>query len=60
MKTEIQKCLDGETFNTSDEEIQNLIHNARNLTKNYNLTPSTDSQKRNNILIELLGKWVIM
>jgi len=56
MKTEIQKCLDGETFNTSDEEIQNLIHNARNLTKNYNLTPSTDSQKRNNILIELLGK----
>lgn len=56
MKTEIQKCLDGEIFNTSDEEIQSLIHNARKLTKNYNSTPSTNSQKRNGILNELLGE----
>lgn len=56
MKTEIQKCLDGEIFNTSDGEIQSLICNARKHTKNYNSTPSTNSQKRNGILNELLGE----
>jgi maltose O-acetyltransferase len=56
MKTEMQKCLDGEVFNTSDREIQILIHNARKLTKSYNSTPSTDSVKRNKILNELFGE----
>ncbi|WP_456866090.1 sugar O-acetyltransferase [Galbibacter sp. BG1] len=55
MKTELQKCLDGEIFNTSDEEIQKIIHNARRLTKNYNSTISTDSLNRNKILTELFG-----
>jgi maltose O-acetyltransferase len=55
MKTEIQKCLDGETFNTSDPEIQNLIHRARKLTKEYNETASTDFNKRQAILSALLG-----
>ena len=53
MKTEIQKCLDGEIFNTSDSEIQSLIHRARALTKKYNLTASTERAERKEILSEL-------
>lgn len=56
MKTEIQKCLDGETFNTSDPEIQSLIHKARRLTKEYNQTASTDFDKRKKILSELFDR----
>lgn len=55
MKTELQKCLGGEIFNTSDEEIQKIIHNTRKLTKEYNSTISTDSWKRRKILTELFG-----
>ncbi|WP_020529936.1 sugar O-acetyltransferase [Flexithrix dorotheae] len=55
MKTELQKCLDGEIFNTSDKEIQKIIHNARRLTKDYNLLKSTDSEQRLEILTELFG-----
>lgn len=55
MKSELQKCLDGEIFNTSDEEILAIIHNARKLTKEYNSTPSTDSKQRREILTDLLG-----
>lgn len=56
MKTELQKCLSGEIFNTSDEEIQSIIHHARKLTTIYNSTPSTDSTKRQEILSKLFGK----
>ena len=56
MKTELQKCLAGEVFNTSDEEIQGIIHKARSLTKAYNATTSTDSEKRRSILETLFGK----
>ena len=55
MKTEIQKCLKGEFFNTSDRQIQSIIHEARRLTKCYNELPSTDFEKRNTILKQLLG-----
>lgn len=55
MNLELQKCLSGVAFNTSDDEIQSFIHSARKLTKSYNTTPSTDSEKRNEILNELFG-----
>ncbi|WP_207426618.1 sugar O-acetyltransferase [Pedobacter sp. SYSU D00535] len=55
MKDELQKCLDGELFNTSDGEIQKLIHQARRLTKIYNATASTETVKRREILNDLLG-----
>ncbi len=55
METELQKCLNGETFNTSDKEILKIIHKARNLTTKYNSTPSTDSKHRKEILDELFG-----
>ena len=56
MKTEIQKCLDGEIFNTSDPEIESLIQRARKLTKEYNQIASTDFDKRQRILSELFGR----
>jgi maltose O-acetyltransferase len=55
MKTEIQKCLDGEIFNTSDPEIQNIIHRARALTKDYNNLVSTDNLRKQELLMDLLG-----
>ncbi len=55
MKTEIQKCLDGEFFDTSNEESQSFIHRSRKLTKEYNDTASTDTEKRKEILSELFG-----
>ncbi|RZK63597.1 MAG: sugar O-acetyltransferase [Pedobacter sp.] len=55
MKTEIQKCLDGEIFNTSDPEIQDIIKRARELTKEYNYLASTDNIKKGALLKELLG-----
>ena len=55
MKSEIQKSLDGELFNTSDSNIAAIIHRARALTSTYNSTVSTDAPKRRQILSELFG-----
>ena len=55
MKTELQKCLDGEIFNTSDDTLQKMIHQARKLTGIYNTTPSTNTQKKHTVLKELFG-----
>lgn len=55
MKTEIQKCLDGEIFNTSDSEIQGMIKRARDITKEYNYLASTDIIRKKALLTELFG-----
>lgn len=55
MKTELQKCLDGEVFNSSDPALLTIIHNARSLAKDYNQTATTDSYKRQSILQQLFG-----
>ncbi|WP_302850397.1 sugar O-acetyltransferase [Pedobacter mucosus] len=55
MKTEIQKCLDGEIFDTSDPEIQGMIKRARDITKEYNYLPSTDTIRKEAFLTELFG-----
>jgi maltose O-acetyltransferase len=55
MKTEIQKCLDGEIFNTSDPEIQDMIKRARDMTKEYNYLASTDTIRKKALLTELFG-----
>lgn len=56
MKSEIAKCLDGQLFNTSDPEIQELIHKAREHTREYNSTASNDASNRKRILSELFNK----
>lgn len=55
MKSEIEKCLDGQQFNTSDAEIQALIHRARKLTREYNNTASDDASSRREILSQLFN-----
>lgn len=55
MKTELEKCLNGELYNTSDPEIQKLIHVARKLTRRYNGVDRKDSEQRQQILQELFG-----
>jgi len=55
MKSEIQKCLDGDIFNTSDAEIQLLIQRSRALTKEYNSTAGADNTRKQQILSELFG-----
>ena len=56
MKSEIEKCLDGELFNTSNEHSQKLIRCARKLTKEYNATTHEDKPERLRILKNLLGE----
>lgn len=56
MKSEIEKCLAGQSFNTSDPEIQAIIHRARHLTRSYNATASNDTANRKSILSELFNR----
>lgn len=53
---EIEKCLKGDFFNTSDKEIQRIIQNTRNLTREYNNTIPSDKYKKSKILTSLFGK----
>ncbi|MFC3122213.1 sugar O-acetyltransferase [Agaribacter flavus] len=56
MNKEIEKCLKGELFNTSDPEILDIIHNARAMTREYNSLSSRDSSAKQEILKALLGR----
>lgn len=56
MKSELEKCLAGEQFNTSDPEIQTMIHRARSVTKEYNSTNSIDGTKRRELLSKLFSQ----
>lgn len=56
MKSELEKCLAGEQFNTSDLEIQTMIHQARTVTKEYNNTISNEGAKRRELLSILFGQ----
>lgn len=56
MKTELQKCLDGELFNTSNAESQRLIQQARALTRKYNATAHEDRDEKREILETLFDK----
>lgn len=56
MRSEIEKCLEGQQFNTSDPEIQALIHRARCLTREYNSTASNNAVNRKRVLSELFSR----
>lgn len=56
MKSELEKCLDGELFNTSNEESQEMIRSARALTRRYNETGHDDKAERAEILNELFSE----
>lgn len=56
MKTEMQKCLNGELFNCANEESLSFIKNSRKLTQRYNSTTFEEAELKQEILKELLGK----
>lgn len=56
MTTELEKCLKGEIFNCTDEELLAIIAKARQLTRQYNATESSDQEGRQRILAELFGR----
>ncbi len=56
MKSNFDKMLAGEIYDTRDPKLLELYHQARNLTLEYNASPSSDREARSRILTELLGK----
>lgn len=53
--TELEKCLAGEEFESSDPELIAFIIQARKLTEQYNRLEADDSKSRTSILSQLLG-----
>lgn len=56
MKSNFQKMLDGESYDSRDPELLELYHRARALILDYNTCNSRDLERRNELLIQLLGK----
>ena len=55
MKSEKEKMLNGELYNTADPVLLNERLNARRLTRLYNQTIETDEHTRTELLKELFG-----
>lgn len=56
MKSNLQKMLDGEAYDSRDAELLELYHRARALILAYNTCDSRDTDQRKNLLSKLLGK----
>jgi maltose O-acetyltransferase len=56
MKSNLQKMLDGEAYDSRDPELLEQYHRARALILAYNACDSRDSDQRKNLLGQLLGK----
>lgn len=55
MMTEREKMLAGELYDCGDKELLDRWHLAKDLAREYNQCPSSDLEKKNKILKELLG-----
>ncbi len=55
MKTELQKCMDGELFDGSDKELVEITVRNKRLLAEYNATDFADKDRKNRILSEMLG-----
>lgn len=56
MKTEREKMLAGQSYDTRDPELLELYHRARALILAYNSCDSRDMNRKNDLLSQLLGK----
>jgi maltose O-acetyltransferase len=54
-KTEKEKMLAGESYDTRDPELIKMYHKARKLMQVYNALDSTDTQGKKQTLTDLLG-----
>jgi maltose O-acetyltransferase len=55
MSSERDRMLQGDPYNSRDEELLRTAHRARALLASFASTPSTDALKRRSVLAELLG-----
>ncbi len=53
--TQREKMLAGELYDCGDPELLSRWHRAKDLIRDYNLTDSTDTERKDRILSELLG-----
>lgn len=51
-----EKMLAGELYDCGDAELLALWHRAKDLARDYNLTNSSDTKRKSELLNELLGK----
>lgn len=56
MKTELEKCLDGELFDGSDKVLVEMALNAKRLLKELNAVDYADVERKMTILRKLFGK----
>lgn len=56
MKTEREKMLSGELYDTRDPELLKLYHQARALLLAYNTSDTSDRERRTGLLDQLLGR----
>jgi maltose O-acetyltransferase len=56
LKSNLQKMLAGEAYDSRDPELLELYHRARGLILAYNTCNSRDLERRNELLNQLLGK----
>jgi maltose O-acetyltransferase len=56
MKTELQKMLDGELYDASDEELSGMRSRARVLLSAYNMLLAGTGEEKLELLRQLLGK----
>ena len=56
MKSNFQKMLAGEAYDSRDPELLELYHRARRLILAYNTCDSRDLERRNELLSQLLGR----
>lgn len=54
-KTEKERMLAGEIYNSRDPELLTIHHHAQKLLKSFSNTPSTDTETKQKILASLLG-----
>jgi len=56
MKTELEKCMDGENYDCHDDIFLSFKSKARDLVTQYNSLSYKDKEKRSAVLKELFGK----
>ena len=54
MKTEYQKCMDGEFF-TADAEMSQIMYHCKRLVRSLNDTDMENTSERKKIMGELFG-----
>ena len=56
MKSELQKCLDGEVFNGSDPEFAAMCLRTKRLLHEFNSTDYGDAERRHEIFSQIVGR----